>query len=115
MDSICDSADEIWFIGKADVLGNLRFSSFIRNFSQVSIRAKVGVLLNMKTPSRRTPELETTFLASSAALHPKRVLTLPRDARAVSKAQSEHATLIEMDDGSTLRKGIAKIALEVVG
>lgn len=110
----CDNADELWFLGKVDTLGIHRLDALVRDFSQISIRAKVSVLFNMKPGGRKRENHEAVFLSSIAPLRPHRILTLPRDSRAVTKAEEERATLIEVDDRSTLRKAISKIAVEVM-
>lgn len=111
----CDNADQLWMIGMADCLGTFRISNFVRKFSKVSIRARISIVLNAKVTSRKNGVQESQFLSAIASLHPERIYTLPRDSRAIAKAQSEHATLIEMDDRSALRKAIEKIAVEVAG
>jgi cellulose biosynthesis protein BcsQ len=110
----CDNADELWFLGKVDTLGIHRLDSLIRDFSKISIRAKASVLFNMNSTGRKRENHEAQFLASIAPLRPHRFLTLPRDSRAVTRAEKERATLIEVDDRSTLRKAISKIAVEVM-
>jgi len=110
----CDNADDLWFLGKVDTLGIHRMDELVRAFSRISIRAKVSVLFNMKTNGRKKANHEALFLSSTAALRPERIFTLPRDSRAVAKAEEERATLIEIDDRSTLRKAISKMAVEVM-
>ncbi len=109
----CDNADELWFLGKADLLGVHRMEILVKQFSQIAMKAKTSVLMNMKAPGRRGGDEESVFLAAIAPLKPRRVFTLPRDARGPLKAQRERATLIEVDDRGTLRKAIAKIAVEL--
>ncbi|MEI6843873.1 MAG: adenylyl-sulfate kinase [Actinomycetes bacterium] len=109
----CDHSDEIWFLGKADVLGIYRMELLVRQFSQIAMKAKVSILLNMKAPGRKGSDDEGVFLASIAPLKPQRIYTLPRDSRAPGKAERERATLIEVDDRNGLRKAIAKIAVEL--
>jgi hypothetical protein len=110
----CDNADELWVLGKVDTLGIHRLEALVHDFSQILIRAKVGVLFNMKPGGRKKADQEALFLSAIAPLRPHRVHTLPRDARAVSKAEDERATLIEVNDRSVLRKAISKIAVEVM-
>lgn len=110
----CDFADELWFLGKADTLGIHRLEALVRDFSQIVIRAKVSVLLNMKSGGRKGGDHEGVFLSAISPLRPHRIFTLPRDPRAVTKAEEERATLIEIDDRSALRKAISKIAVEVM-
>ena len=110
----CDNADELWVLGKVDTLGIHRLEALVLDFSQISIRAKVGVLLNMKPGSRKRDDHDALFFSSIAPLRPHRIYTLPKDARAVSKAEEKRATLIEVNDRSVLRKAISKIAVEVM-
>jgi hypothetical protein len=110
----CDNADELWVLGKVDTLGIHRLDALVHDFSQISIRAKISVLFNMKPGGRKRENHEALFLSSIAPLRPHRIHTLPRDARAVSKAEEERATLIESNDRSALRKAISKIAVEVM-
>lgn len=110
----CDNADELWFLGKVDTIGIHRLEALIREFSQISIRARASVLFNMKSSGRKRQDHEAQFLSSIAPMRPHRIFTLPKDARAVTKAQEERATLIEVNDRSTLRKAISKIAVEVM-
>ncbi|MCX6428781.1 MAG: P-loop NTPase [Actinobacteria bacterium] len=109
----CDHADELWIVGRADVLGAYRFEKILREFSLVAIRAKVSVLLNMKAPGRKSTSSEDSFLAAIALVAAKKIMTLPRDVRAVARAQEQRATLIEIDERSALRKAIFSIAGEV--
>lgn len=110
----CDNADELWLLGKADTLGIHRLEALVRDFSQIAIRAEMSVLLNMRSGGRKGGERERVFLSAIALLRPHRILTLPRDPRAVTRAQEEKATLIEIDDRCALRKAISKIAVEAM-
>jgi hypothetical protein len=110
----CDNADELWFLGKVDILGIHRMEALVQALSQISIRARVSVLFNMKPNGRRKENHEALFITSTAALRPERILALPRDTRAVIKAEEERATLFEVDDRSALRKAISKMAVEVM-
>jgi len=110
----CDNADELWLLGKVDILGIHRLNTLIQDLSKVSIRAKVSVLFNMKQVGRKWENREELSLSSGTLLRPHRILSLPKDSRVVSKAQEERATLIEINDRSTLRKAIAKLAVEVM-
>lgn len=110
----CDNADELWFLGKADTLGIHRLEALVRDFSQTVIRAKLSVLLNMRSGGRKGGDREEVFLSTVSPLRPHRIFTLPRDPRSVIRAEEERTTLIEVDDRSTLRKAISKIAVEVM-
>ncbi|MEK6648087.1 MAG: hypothetical protein AABY37_02090 [Actinomycetota bacterium] len=110
----CDIADELWFLGKADTLGIHRLEGLVRDFSQIAIRAKVSVLLNMRPGGRKKGDHEGAFLSAISPLRPYRIFTLPKDSHVVARAQEERATLIEIDDRCALRKAISKIAVEVM-
>lgn len=109
----CERADELWILGKADTLGIHRLEFLVRDLSQVTIRAKVSVLLNMRPNGRKGSDREGLFHSVSNALRPQRIFTLPRDNRSVVKAEEERSALVEVNDRSPLRKAIAKLAVEV--
>lgn len=109
----CERADELWIVAKADVLGIHRMRLLAKSFEQVTIKAGVSVLLNMKESGRKGEDRESHFATVSASLKPRRMYFLPRDSRSTSKAESERATLIEFGEKGPLRKAIARIALEV--
>lgn len=109
----CERADELWLVGKADVLGIHRMTLLAKNFERVTIKARVSVLLNMKESGKRGDEREVHFTSAVASLKPHRNYSLPRDSRSVTKAESERACLIEIGEKGQLRKSIAKIAVDV--
>ncbi|MDP1719651.1 MAG: hypothetical protein Q8L08_01440 [Candidatus Nanopelagicaceae bacterium] len=109
----CERADELWLVGKADVLGIHRMTLLAKNFERVTIKARVSVLLNMKESGKRGDEREIHFTSAVASLKPYRNYSLPRDSRSATKAESERACLIEIGEKGQLRKSIAKIAVEV--
>lgn len=109
----CERADELWLVGKADVLGIHRMTLLVKNFEQVTIKARVSVLLNMKESGKRGDERESHFSSAVASLKPHRNYSLPRDSRSATKAESERACLIEIGEKGQLRKAIAKIAVDV--
>ena len=111
----CESADELWILGRADVLGIHRMKSLVEDFNQISIRAKIGVILNMRASGKKGDQREALFLSSVASLQPQRIFSLPRDSRSTSRAEDDRATLMEIDGKGTLRKSIARIAVEVAG
>lgn len=109
----CEKADELWILGRADVLGLYRLKSLVENFTQISIRARLSVLHSIRVSGKKGDQRETQFLASVAPLKPQRIFSLPRDSRSITKAEDERATLVEIDEKGTLRKSIARIAVEV--
>lgn len=107
----CERANDLWLVGKADFLGIHRLESLVRDFAQLTIRAKVSIALSMNSRGRKGKFREDQFFAVAAPLHPQNLFTLPRDARAITQAEEERATLLEIDDRSPLRKRIAMMAV----
>ena len=109
----CEQADELWLVSKADVLAIHRLESLVRDFSQITMRARVSLTLNLNSRGKKAKYREEQFLSAVAPLNPKGIFTLPRDVRAITHAEEERASLLETDDRSSLRKYIAKIAVEL--
>ncbi|MBC7463771.1 MAG: P-loop NTPase [Actinobacteria bacterium] len=109
----CDNADELWLMGKADVLGIVRMEKLFRNFTQINIRAKLCLLLNMRAVGRKGSDQEKRFLSVSATMKPHRIFTLPKDLGAVTGAESARSALVEVNTRSPIRKAIVKLAVEV--
>ena len=109
----CEQADELWLVSKADVLAIHRLETLVRDFSQTTIHARVSLALNMNARGKKGKYREEQFISAVAQLNPKGVFTLPRDVGALTHAEEERATLIETDDRSSIRKCIAKIAVEL--
>lgn len=107
----CERADDLWLVGKSDALGMHRLESLVRDFAQITIRAKVSIALSMSSRGRKAKLREDQFFAISSPLRPQNHFILPRDARAITQAEEERATLLEIDDRSPLRKSIAKMAV----
>lgn len=109
----CERADELWVVANSDLLGIHRMSRLAKNLGRVTINAKLSVLLNMKESGRKGDERERLLLSVAASLKTHRTYSLPRDARSTSKAMDERATLIEIGEKGSLRKSIAKIAVDI--
>lgn len=107
----CERADALWLVGKNDALGVHRLESLVRDFAQTSIQAKVSIALNMTSRGRRGKVREDEYFAITSSLRPENLFTLPRDTRALTRAEEERATLIEIDERSPLRKRIAAMAV----
>jgi len=107
----CERADALWLVGKCDALGMHRLESLVRDFSQITIRAKVSIALSMTSRGRKGKLREDQFFAIAAPLRPQNLFTLPRDPRTVTQAEEERATLVEINDRSPLRKSIAAMAV----
>ena len=109
----CEQADDLWIVGKSDVLSIHRLESLAYDFTKLTIHATLNIALNMSARGRRGKAREDLFFAAAAPLNPEKSLTLPRDIRSINRAEEERATLIETDDRSPLRKSIAKLASEL--
>ena len=107
----CERADALWLVGKGDALGMQRLESLVRDFSKITIRAKVSIVLSMASRGRKGKLREDQYFAIAAPLSAQNLYTLPRDVRTLTKAEEERATLIEIDERSPLRKSIAAIAI----
>ncbi|HEY3293604.1 MAG TPA: P-loop NTPase [Candidatus Nanopelagicaceae bacterium] len=106
----CERANALWIVGKCDALGLHRMERLVHDFSQITMRAQISVALNMSPRGRKGKLREEQYFAAVAPLRPQNLFTLPRDIRTVSKAEEERATLLEIDDRSSLRKSIASMA-----
>ena len=78
-----------------------------------SVRASLSFVLNMKSPGKRGESEEAKFLSSTTALKPIRVRSITKDSRAIVAAEDEHATLVEINVRSSVRKSIADLAREL--
>ncbi|MEI9907727.1 MAG: P-loop NTPase [Actinomycetota bacterium] len=107
----CDLANEIWFVGKADVLGLSRIEKLSRDFSQISIRAKISVLQNMKGSGKKGGDQSASFISAVSELNPHHIHALPRDSRAVLSSESERGALVEVNSRAPLRRAIQKLAV----
>lgn len=106
----CEMADALWIVGKNDTLGLHRFEMLVRDFAQITMRAKVSVVLGMSSRGRKGKVREDQFFGIAAPLAPQHLFTLPRDVRTSTRAEEERATLLEIDERSSLRKSIASMA-----
>lgn len=106
----CERADALWLVGKSDTLGLNRLEMLVTDFAQITMRAQVSIALSMSSRGRKGRLREDQFFALAAPLRPQNLFTLPRDARTITKAEEERATLLEIDDRSPLRKSIASMA-----
>jgi hypothetical protein len=67
----------------------------------------------MKSSGKRGDAEMARFLTAVTALKPIRVRSLKQEARSVQAAQDEHATMVETNERSQLRKAIAELAREM--
>lgn len=107
----CERADALWLVGKCDVLGMHRLETLVRDFGQTTIRAKVSIALSMTSRGRKGKVREDQYFAIAAPLRPENLFTLPRDSRTLLQSEEERATLIEIDERSSLRRSIAAMAV----
>lgn len=109
----CDQADELIVTSRADHLGHYRLVQVVDLLQQTSIRAKLSFIQNMKSPGKRGDAETARFLSLTTALKPLRVRTLKEERRTAKNAEDEHATLLETNERSNLRKSIAQLATEI--
>jgi Mrp family chromosome partitioning ATPase len=109
----CDQADELMIVSRADQLGHHRLNQVIELLQQTSIRAKLSFVMNMKLTGKRGDLAESKFLASVTPIKPIRIRSIGNDSRAITAAIDEHATLIEINERSNMRKSISEIAREL--
>jgi hypothetical protein len=69
--------------------------------------------MNMKSPGKRGENEQAKFLTSTTALKPIRVRSISKDSRTIAAAEDEHATLVEINVRSNVRKSIAELAREL--
>ena len=109
----CDQADELMITSRADYLGHHRLVQVIDLLQQTSIRAQLSFTQNMKSSGKRGDAEMARFLTATTALKPIRVRSLKQEARSVQAAEDEHATMVETNERSHLRKAIAELAREM--
>jgi len=109
----CDQADELMIVSRADQLGAHRLAQVIDLLQNTSVRANLSFVMNMKSPGKRGEKEEAQFLSSATALKPIRIRSIAKDSRAIMAAEDEHATLVEINERSNLRKSIAELAREL--
>jgi MinD-like ATPase involved in chromosome partitioning or flagellar assembly len=110
----CDQADELMIVSRADHLGHYRLTQVIELLQQTSIRAHLSFTQNMKSSGKRGDAQLARFLTATTALKPNRVRSLKEEVRSVVAAEDEHATLVETNERSNLRKSIAELAREII-
>lgn len=109
----CDQADELMVVSRADQLGTYRLGQVIELMQQTSVRAQLSFTQNMKSPGKRGDIEMARFLALTTAIKPLRVRSIKTESRTVESAEDEHATLVETNDRSNLRKAILELAREI--
>jgi hypothetical protein len=67
----------------------------------------------MKSSGKRGESEMARFLTATTALKPIRVRSLKEESRSAKAAEDEHATLVETNERSALRKAIADLAREI--
>ena len=109
----CDNADELWIISKPDLLGSHRLDQVLPLLEKTTMRAKLGFLLNMKSQGKKGENEEARFLASITPLRPRSMRVIARDSRSVQASEEARSTLIEVNERSSLRRSLSKIASEI--
>ena len=110
----CDQADELMITSRADFLGHYRLVQVIDLLQQTSIRAQLSFTQNMKSPGKRGDTEMARFLTVTTAIKPIRVRSMKQESRSVQAAEDEHATMVETNERSHLRKAIAELAREII-
>lgn len=109
----CDQGDELMIIARPDLLGIHRLEQVSNLLERTSIRSALSFTLNMRSPGKKGEDEEAQFLTIATRLRPLCVRVIGRDVRAAALALEQKATLIEVNQRSSLRKSIAKIASEI--
>jgi MinD-like ATPase involved in chromosome partitioning or flagellar assembly len=110
----CDQADELMITSRADFLGHYRLMQVMDLLQQTSIRAQLSFTQNMKSPGKRGDAEMARFLTATTAIKPIRVRSMKQETRSVQAAEDEHATMVETNERSHLRKAIAELAREII-
>lgn len=110
----CDQADELMIVSRADHLGHYRLGQVIDLLHQTSIRAQLSFTQNMKSSGKRGESEMARFLTATTALKPIRVRSVKEERRAAKAAEDQHATLVETNERSNLRKSISEMAREII-
>lgn len=109
----CDQADELMVTSRADQLGTYRLGQVIDLLQQTSIRAELSFTQNMNPVGKRGDAQMSRFLALTTPVKPIRVRSLKQEPRTVTSAEDQHATLVETNERSNLRKSIVELAREI--
>jgi len=109
----CDQANELMIVSRADQLGAHRLNQVIELLQSTSVRASLSFVMNMKSPGKRGENEQAKFWTSTTALKPIRVRSISKDSRAIAAAEDQHATLVEINVRSNVRKSIAELAREL--
>lgn len=110
----CDEGDELMVVARPDLLGLHRLEQVGLLIEKTSIRSARSFTLNMRSSGRKGADEVGKFMSMTSQHQPLNVRVIARDSRAVTAAQDQKATLIEVNERSGLRKSIAKIASELV-
>ena len=109
----CDQGDELMIVSRADQLGAHRLAQVVELLQNTSVRASLSFVMNMKASGKRGDSEQAKFLSNTAPLKPIRVRSIAKDSRAIMAAEDEHATLVETNVRSNVRKAIANLAREL--
>ena len=109
----CDQGDELMIVSRADQLGAHRLAQVVELLQNTSVRAGISFVMNMKAPGKRGESEQAKFLSCTTPLKPIRVRSIAKDSRAIMAAEDEHATLVETNVRSNVRKAIANLAREL--
>jgi Flp pilus assembly CpaE family ATPase len=107
-------ADELWLLSKSDQLSLERLRELLRELAQNSIKPVIVGVQSMRTPGKKNSPLDQSFTQSVSAIKPARMFALPADSRSVLRAESERASLHEVNERSHLRRSIAELAGQLI-
>jgi Flp pilus assembly CpaE family ATPase len=107
-------ADELWLLSKSDQLSLERLRELLRELAQNSIKPAIVGVQSMRTPGKKNSPLDQSFTQSVSAIKPARMFALPADSRSVLRAESERASLHEVNERSHLRRSIAELAGQLI-
>lgn len=107
-------ADELWLLSKSDQLSLERLREVLRELAQNSIKPEIVCVQSMRTPGKKNSPLDQSFAQSTNAIKPARLISLPIDARNVTRAESERSSLFEVNERSHLRRTITEIAGQLI-
>jgi Mrp family chromosome partitioning ATPase len=103
-------ADQLWILSRSDQLSLERLRELLKELSHNAVKPTVTCVHNMRNVGKKNSPLDQSFSQSTQILKNASLVTLPLDERSTFRAESEHTTLVEVNERSHLRRAIAEIA-----
>ena len=103
-------ADQLWIASRSDQLSLERFREMLKELAHNTVKPSITCLQNMRNGGKRNSPTDQSFQQSTLILKSASIVTLPIDARSTLRAESEHTTLVEVNERGQLRRTIAEIA-----